>query len=89
MLHSIRFWSPLTGRLQRAIFAETLTVIRVETVNPVLYGILESAAENIVPLGESDIIFTDDRAPVESLVDSIVLRFLLAGRAEEFRLDNE
>ncbi|MDE2748668.1 MAG: fused MFS/spermidine synthase [Chloroflexota bacterium] len=60
----------------------------VDSVNPVLYDVLESAAENIVPLGESDIIFTDDRAPVESLVDSIVLRFLLAGRAEEFRLDD-
>ena len=42
-----------------------------------------------MPLGESDIVFTDDRAPVETLVDSIVLDFLLAGRAEEFRLDHE
>ena len=61
----------------------------VESVDPVLYDILAKAAENIVPLGESDIVFTDDRAPVETLVDSIVLDFLLAGRAEEFRLDNE
>lgn len=57
--------------------------------DPVLNDILANAAENIVPLGESDIVFTDDRAPVETLVDSIVLDFLLAGRAEEFRLDNE
>ena len=62
---------------------------RVDDVNPVLYDILESAADNIAPLAESDILFTDDRAPVESLVDSIVLGFLLAGRADEFRLDNE
>ncbi len=61
----------------------------VDAVDPVLYELLAKAAENIVPLGESDIVFTDDRAPVETLVDSIVLDFLLAGRAEEFRLDNE
>lgn len=62
---------------------------RVDAVNPVLYDILALAAENTVPLGESGVVFTDDRAPVERLVDSIVLDFLLAGRAEEFRLDHE
>ncbi len=61
----------------------------VDSVNPVLYEIMAMAADNIVPLGESDIVFTDDRAPVEMLVDSIVLDFLLAGRAEEFRLDDD
>lgn len=61
---------------------------RVESVHPILYDILAAAAENLAPLGESDIVFTDDRAPVETLVDSIVLNFLLAGRAEEFRLDD-
>lgn len=50
-----------------------------------LSAILHQAAAAIVPLGASDITFTDDRAPVERLVDSIVLDFLLAGRAEEFR----
>ncbi len=61
----------------------------VGSFDPVLYDILAKATDNIVPLGESDIVFTDDRAPVETLVDSIVLDFLLAGRAEEFRLDHE
>ena len=61
----------------------------VDTVNPVLYDIMAMAADNLVPLGGSEIVFTDDRAPVEMLVDSIVLDFLLAGRAEEFRLDND
>lgn len=60
----------------------------IDSVNPILYEILAMVADNLVPLGESDIVFTDDRAPVELLVDSIVLDFLLAGRAEEFRLDN-
>ncbi len=58
-------------------------------LDPRLFTILEDAAEAIAPLGKSDIIFTDDRAPVERLVDSIVLDFLLAGRADEFRLEND
>ncbi len=62
---------------------------RVETVDPILYDILASAAKNLVPISESDIVFTDDLAPVERLVDSIVLDFLLAGRADEFRLAND
>ena len=58
-------------------------------VDPALYEILALAADALVPLGSSDIVFTDDRAPVETLVDSIVLDFLLAGRAEEFRIDHD
>ena len=61
----------------------------VDSVDPALYAILAKAAANLVPLGDSDTIFTDDRAPVERLVDSIVLDFLLAGRADEFRLSDE
>ncbi len=56
-----------------------------ETAAPILYEVLAQAAEMLTPLGESDIVFTDDHAPVERLVDSIVLDFLLAGRADEFR----
>ena len=61
----------------------------VESVDPILYEILQRAADNLAPLGKSDIVFTDDRAPVETLVDSIVLDFLLAGRADEFRREND
>ena len=57
--------------------------------HPMLKDILARAADNLRPLGESEIIFTDDRAPVETLVDSIVLDFLLAGRADEFRLERD
>ena len=56
---------------------------------PDLERILRQAAQQIVPLGESDVIFTDDRAPVETLVDAIVLDFLLSGGAEDFRLAHE
>ena len=60
-----------------------------DSVDDRLYEILDKASQNIAVLGESDVLFTDDRAPVETLVDSIVLDFLLSGRAEEFRLANE
>ena len=62
---------------------------RVDTVDARLYDILHDAVAALVPLEESEIIFTDDLAPVERLVDSIVLDFLLAGRAAEFQLADE
>ncbi len=62
---------------------------RSDSSDPRLYDVLADAAKAIVPLGKSDLVFTDDLAPVERLVDSIVLDFLLAGRAEEFRLVDE
>ena len=62
---------------------------RVDGVDARLYALLADAADRFTPLGTSDIIFTDDRAPVETLVDSIVLDFLLAGRADEFRVADE
>lgn len=62
---------------------------RSPAVDPRLNALLERAADAVVPIGASDTVFTDDRAPVERLVDSIVLDFLLAGRADEFRLDDD
>ncbi|MDE2859251.1 MAG: fused MFS/spermidine synthase [Chloroflexota bacterium] len=62
---------------------------RIDSIDPTLYEVMELAAASLVPLGESDIVFTDDRAPVETLVDSIVLDFLLSGRSEEFRRADE
>ena len=55
------------------------SALRDDSVDPRLYDWLRSAAETLVPLGESELIFTDDRAPVERLVDSIVLGYLLGG----------
>jgi spermidine synthase len=45
--------------------------------NPILKNTLELAQNSLVPTGSSDILFTDDRAPVETLIDSLVLNFLL------------
>ena len=62
---------------------------RVDTVNPALYQLLETASAHVAHVGHSEIVFTDDRAPVETLVDSIVLNFILSGRADAFRLDRD
>ena len=45
--------------------------------HPLLRQALETAAANLVPVTPSDVIFTDERAPVEIIVDSLVLRYLL------------
>ena len=62
---------------------------RIDSINARLYDILADAADALAPLADSEVIFTDDLAPVERLVDSIVLDFLLAGRAAEFQLNDD
>lgn len=48
-----------------------------EEADPLLGAALVTAVDNLVPTLASDIVFTDQRAPVETIVDSIVLRYLL------------
>ena len=43
---------------------------------------LETAVSNRVPAMSSDVVFTDERAPVETIVDSLVLRYLLQEGAQ-------
>lgn len=50
-----------------------------------LRQVLDLALRSQVPVQASDLIFTDDRAPVETLVDSLVLNFLLSGGAEQLQ----
>lgn len=45
--------------------------------HPLLRIAVETAAENLVPTLASEVVFTDERAPVETMIDSIVIRFLL------------
>ena len=56
-----------------------------EDVDPILRDVLEVANTHLVPAVASEIVFTDDRAPVETLVDSLVLNFLLNGDVNEIR----
>jgi spermidine synthase len=47
------------------------------TADPLLRTTMEATIPALVPTVPSDIVFTDERAPVETLIDSIVIRFLL------------
>jgi len=52
---------------------------------PALYDILALGNQSLQPVQRGDILFTDDRAPVETLVDSLVINFLLEGGVEDLR----
>ncbi len=47
--------------------------------HPLLYATLTRALQSLQPTPPADIVFTDDRAPVEWISDSIVLNFFLQG----------
>ena len=42
-----------------------------------LVSVLRVAADNIVPTVPGQVVFTDERAPVETIIDSLVIRYLL------------
>ena len=46
-------------------------------VDPLLRDVLETAVAHQVPINPSETVFTDERAPVETIIDSLVIRFLL------------
>ena len=48
-----------------------------------LNAVLESARGSLRETVASDIRFTDDHAPVEAIVDSMVIDFLLGGGIDE------
>ncbi|HVO42890.1 MAG TPA: fused MFS/spermidine synthase, partial [Aggregatilineales bacterium] len=52
---------------------------------PLLTQTLGVASKAIVPTVASDVLFTDDRAPVETIVDSMVIDFLMGGGGDQFR----
>lgn len=44
---------------------------------PLLLRSMQVASENLVPTVAGDVVFSDQRAPVETIVDSLVIRYLL------------
>ena len=54
-----------------------------DNANTILRDALTLGTQQLVPTHVSELIFTDDRAPVETLVDSLVLNFLLEGGADQ------
>lgn len=55
------------------------------SANPLLADVLASSLTALVPVTPSEMLFTDDRAPVETLFDSLVLNFLLGDDLESLR----
>ncbi|MGD8730859.1 MAG: fused MFS/spermidine synthase, partial [Anaerolineales bacterium] len=53
--------------------------------NPLLIDVLQRSAANLQPTPESDMVFTDDRAPIEQLTNAIALRFVLSDQMELLR----
>jgi len=45
--------------------------------DPLLRDALRTATANLAPVGAGGVVFTDDHAPVETISDSIVIRYLL------------
>jgi putative heme iron utilization protein len=54
-----------------------------DDVHPMLKDALARAVQNLQPTPASEIVFTDDVAPVEQLTNSIVIRFILSGGVYE------
>ena len=52
---------------------------------PILAEVMQTSIPALVPIQQSNTVFTDDRAPVETLVDSLVINFLLSGNTDQLR----
>jgi predicted membrane-bound spermidine synthase len=64
---------------------ENFTYHREMETEPLLLEVLENTILNLKPVPRSEIVFTDDRAPIEQLTDSIVIRFVLQGSLDVLR----
>lgn len=56
-----------------------------EDAHAMLRQVLTDTTANLVEIHRSDVLFTDDRAPVETIIDSLVINFIMNGGAEELR----
>ncbi len=50
--------------------------------HPLLWLVLNDAVANLKATETSDVIFTDDRAPVETIVDDMTIEFFLSGEVD-------
>ncbi|GAB5489980.1 MAG: fused MFS/spermidine synthase [Phototrophicaceae bacterium] len=50
-----------------------------------LRQILTDSTVNLVTINRTDVLFTDDRAPLETIIDSLVINFILGGGTEALR----
>lgn len=53
--------------------------------DPLLIDVLVRTVANLQPTPDSDVVFTDDLAPIEHLTNAVALRFLLSGNLDILR----
>jgi len=66
------------------LVANELTLVS-KGAHPLLVDILHRTIQNLQPTPDSNIVFTDDLAPVEQITNSIALRFILGGSVDSLR----
>ena len=75
-----------TVRPSRAYdLALNLSALRSGGAPPLLLDVLERTILNLQPTPESDVVFTDDWAPIEQLTNSMAIRFILRGELDILR----
>ena len=62
--------------------AGNLASLRVNGASPLLLDVLERTILNLQPTPESEVVFTDDWAPIEQLTNSMAIRFILQGQLD-------
>ena len=57
---------------------QNLAKLQAQDVDSLLLAAVETAVSSLVLAVPGDVVFTDERAPVETIIDSLVIRYLLA-----------
>ncbi len=70
-------------RTDAANLAENRAALPAES-NALLKTALDTAIRAVVPTAASNVLFTDDRAPVETIINSMVVDFLVSGGTSQF-----
>ncbi|HNO95387.1 MAG TPA: fused MFS/spermidine synthase, partial [Anaerolineales bacterium] len=65
-----------------AFLANTLRIAEDKSLNPLLVTTMSSAYANLKPGYETTTVFTDDLAPIEWIVNDMVVKFVLEGGLE-------
>ncbi len=62
--------------------AENLALLNAEQYHPDLIEVIATAWQTRVLINPSDTIFTDDHAPVEQIIDSMIIEYMLNGATQ-------
>jgi hypothetical protein len=67
--------------------AQNLTALAAAGAHPLLIDVLGRTLLHLQPTPESDVVFTDDWAPIEQLTNSMAIRFILQGQLDTLRAE--